>query len=84
MLNRVRRSVGAFTAASSRRVYPLALLAVVRPAIGTLGGVTIAAVVVLAAALLASVILAAVFSAKPSRRRDALAVLDRLLPWKAR
>jgi hypothetical protein len=53
-----------------------------RPAIAKVSGDTVL-VVVLAAVLVAVVILAAVFSDKPARRRAALAVLDRILRWKA-
>jgi hypothetical protein len=81
VLNRVRQCILAFRSAASRRA---ALLAGVLPVLGKVGGDTVLAIAVLAVVLLAIVILAAVFSAKPPRRRAALAVLDRLLPWKAR
>jgi hypothetical protein len=84
VLTRVRQTVRALTAASGRRFYQFALLAGIRPAIGKVSGDwVLVAIVVLAAVLVAIVILAAVFSVRPSRRRAALAVLDRILRWKA-
>ena len=84
MLNRVRQTVRALTAASGRRAGQCALLVGARPAIAKIGGgdAVLVVVVVLVAVLVAVVVLAAVFSAKPARRRAALAVLDRLLRWK--
>ena len=82
MLNRLRQRVRALAAASGSRVYQFALLAEIRPAIGKMGGDTVLVVIVLAAVLVAVVILPAVWSTKPTRRRAALAVLDRILRWK--
>jgi hypothetical protein len=84
VLNRVRQAVSALIAASGRRVSQCALLAEARPAIARIGGdsALLVVVVALAATLVAVVVLAAVFSAKPARRRAALAVLDRIFRWK--
>ena len=85
MLNRVRQSIRAFTAASGRRFYQFALLAVIRPTVPGIGGDAVLAVAgVFAVDLVAIVVLAAIaiYSKKPFRRRNALAVLDRILRWK--
>ena len=82
----VRQHVCSLIAAAGRRACQFALVAVVKPAITETGsGLVLAAVVILAVVLLvvAVVVLAAVFSGKPARRRAALAVLDRILRWKA-
>jgi hypothetical protein len=82
VLNRVRQTIRTLTAASGRWCYQFVLLAGIRPAISNADGYAVLAVVVMAAVVVAIVILVAVFAAKPSRRRDALAVLDRILRWK--
>jgi hypothetical protein len=86
VLNRVRQSIRAFTAASGPRFYQFALLAAIRPTTqGVSGDAVMAVAVVLALVLVAIVVLAAIaiYSKKPFRRRNALAVLDRILRWKA-
>ena len=88
MHNRVRQSFRAVTAVLSRRTWQFASVALVRPAIGRLGGDAVMAgvvlVVVLIAVLVAGVVMPAVWSVRSTRRRAALAVLDRLLRWKGR
>jgi len=82
VLNRVRQSIRTFTATSGRWCYQSFVLAAFGPAITRADGYAVLAVVVLAIVLVAIVALAAVFSAKPARRRAALAVLERFLRWK--
>lgn len=83
MLNRVRQSIRTFTVASGHWCCQSVVLAAIVPAISKADGYAILAVAVLAVVLVAIVALAAVFSAKPARRRAALAVLERFLRWKA-
>jgi hypothetical protein len=81
VLNRVVQRARALMAASGRRLGQLALVAPVAPAIKE-DGAAMLAVAVLIVVLVAGVAWTAIWSAKPSRRKAALAVLDRLLRWK--
>lgn len=84
MLDRVRQSIRAFTATPGRRLSQLVVLAQVKPAIRADGDAVLAMAAVLLVILVAGVVLPAVWSGKPTRRRAALAVLDRLVRWKGR
>ena len=83
MLNRVRHSIRTLTATSGRWCCQSVVLAAIVPAISKADSYAVLAVVALAVVLVAIVALAAVFSAKPSRRKAAREVLDRLLRWRA-
>jgi hypothetical protein len=84
VLTRVRQRFRTFTGVIARRTCQFAWL----PAIGKLSGDTmmvgVILIAVLVAVLVVGVLLPAVWSVKPARRRAALAVMDRLLPWKGR
>lgn len=69
------------TAALPRRTCQFVWL----PAIGKLGGDTMtgAAILIIVVVLVVGVVLPAVWSDKPTRRKAALAVLDRFLRWKS-
>jgi hypothetical protein len=79
----VRQYVCPLIAAAGRRACQFALVAEVKPAITETGsGLVVAAIVILAVVLVAVVVLVAIFSARPARRRAAMAVLDRIFRWK--
>jgi amino acid permease len=85
VLNRVRQTVRTLTATSGRRFYQFALLAVIRPTVPGIGGdavLTVAAVLAVVLVAIVALAVIALYSKKPFRRRNALAVLDRILRWK--
>jgi hypothetical protein len=84
VLNRVRQSARALAGPSANRLGQLALLAQAKTAINKIAGGqwTLALVVLIAVLLIVGVLWPAIWSQKPSRRKAALAVLDRLLRWR--
>ena len=82
MLNRVVQRARALTAAPGRRLCQLAIVAQAGPAVRADGYVALAVAAVLLVVLVGGVVLPAVWSAKPTRRKAALAVLDRIIRWR--
>lgn len=84
MFNRVRQTVRALTDTSISRVCHFGLLAGIGPAISKTDGYAVLVIIVIALGLVAFVALVAIYAAKPARRSAvALAVLERILRWKA-
>lgn len=84
MFNRVRQYVRALTSTSISRVCHFGLLVGIKPAIAGADGYAVLFIIVLAVGLVVFLAVVAIYAAKPARRSAvALAVLDRILRWKA-